>query len=429
MLRRLGPRAAADRAAGRGGRRRRLAAHALRTERDRRIEPLPAPAAFAGELRPYQERGLSWLAFLSRLGLGACLADDMGLGKTVQLLALLLASASAAEPAARRCWSARRRWSATGSGRPSASPRACGCTCTTARDRLDRRGFAAAARARPRAHHLRARRRAITDACRSVAWDRVVLDEAQNIKNPRRQADPSRSARSPRAPPDRADRHAGREPARRAVVDHGLPEPRPARLGHDASASGSRCRSSGTATTAAAARLRQVDRPVRAAPAQDRPDDHRRPAREARDEGRTATSRASRPRSTRRSSTSMLDAAPRRPRGSSGAGIVLAALTKLKQVCNHPAHLLERRVARCPGARASWPALEEMLDEALAAGDKALVLHPVRRDRAAARGRTCQERLGHEVLFLHGGTAEAARDAMVDRFQDDRAARRSSCCR
>ena len=42
-------------------------------------------------MRPYQERGLSWLHFLSRLGLGGVLADDMGLGKTAQTLSLLLA--------------------------------------------------------------------------------------------------------------------------------------------------------------------------------------------------------------------------------------------------------------------------------------------------------------------------------------------------
>ena len=41
-------------------------------------------------LRKYQETGVNWLWFLSRLGLGACLADDMGLGKTIQVLALLL---------------------------------------------------------------------------------------------------------------------------------------------------------------------------------------------------------------------------------------------------------------------------------------------------------------------------------------------------
>lgn len=41
-------------------------------------------------LRPYQEVGVSWLRFLTDLGLGACLADDMGLGKTIQVIALLL---------------------------------------------------------------------------------------------------------------------------------------------------------------------------------------------------------------------------------------------------------------------------------------------------------------------------------------------------
>jgi superfamily II DNA or RNA helicase len=55
-----------------------------------KLEPVPVPAGFVGQLRPYQERGLAWLAFLRRFGAGACLADDMGLGKTIQLIALLL---------------------------------------------------------------------------------------------------------------------------------------------------------------------------------------------------------------------------------------------------------------------------------------------------------------------------------------------------
>jgi superfamily II DNA or RNA helicase len=49
-----------------------------------------SPAGLRAELRPYQRSGLSWLQFLTQLGLGACLADDMGLGKTIQVLALLL---------------------------------------------------------------------------------------------------------------------------------------------------------------------------------------------------------------------------------------------------------------------------------------------------------------------------------------------------
>lgn len=49
-----------------------------------------APAELRAQLRPYQQAGLNWLRFMTKLGLGACLADDMGLGKTVQLIALLL---------------------------------------------------------------------------------------------------------------------------------------------------------------------------------------------------------------------------------------------------------------------------------------------------------------------------------------------------
>ncbi|HEX8631397.1 MAG TPA: SNF2 helicase-associated domain-containing protein, partial [Catenuloplanes sp.] len=55
----------------------------LSGEADQRLAPVPTPADFVGTLRPYQERGLSWLAFLSQLGLGGILADDMGLGKCI----------------------------------------------------------------------------------------------------------------------------------------------------------------------------------------------------------------------------------------------------------------------------------------------------------------------------------------------------------
>jgi SNF2 family DNA or RNA helicase len=54
-----------------------------------RVPLLDAPESFKGTLRPYQQRGLSWLSFLVERGFGGCLADDMGLGKTVQVLALI----------------------------------------------------------------------------------------------------------------------------------------------------------------------------------------------------------------------------------------------------------------------------------------------------------------------------------------------------
>lgn len=51
-----------------------------------------------GTLRPYQKEGVAWLNFLTELGLGACLADDMGLGKTIQILSLLLCKQSQKNP-------------------------------------------------------------------------------------------------------------------------------------------------------------------------------------------------------------------------------------------------------------------------------------------------------------------------------------------
>jgi SNF2 family DNA or RNA helicase len=98
-------------------------------------------------------------------------------------------------------------------------------------------------------------------------------------------------------------------------------------------------------------------------------------------------------------------------------GRVLALLSFLKQICNHPAQYLgepgplSRRSGKL--ARAT-----EMLEEALAAGDKALVFTQFREmgDRLVAHLRAT---LGVEALFLHGGTPKRARDEMVRRFQDD----------
>lgn len=53
------------------------------------ISPADPPPTFEGTLRPYQREGLGWLVFLREFGFGGCLADDMGLGKTVVVLALL----------------------------------------------------------------------------------------------------------------------------------------------------------------------------------------------------------------------------------------------------------------------------------------------------------------------------------------------------
>jgi SNF2 family DNA or RNA helicase len=55
-----------------------------------KLEQLSQPKGLDGQLRPYQLYGFSWLAFLRKWGMGACLADDMGLGKTIQTISLLL---------------------------------------------------------------------------------------------------------------------------------------------------------------------------------------------------------------------------------------------------------------------------------------------------------------------------------------------------
>lgn len=53
------------------------------------IRSVALPKTFQAQLRPYQKTGFTWLNYMNKLGFGACLADDMGLGKTVQVLAFL----------------------------------------------------------------------------------------------------------------------------------------------------------------------------------------------------------------------------------------------------------------------------------------------------------------------------------------------------
>ncbi|MGD8406849.1 MAG: DEAD/DEAH box helicase, partial [Anaerolineales bacterium] len=61
-----------------------------RFSQSEKLEALSQPEGLDGQLRPYQEYGYSWMVFLRRWGLGACLADDMGLGKTIQTISLLV---------------------------------------------------------------------------------------------------------------------------------------------------------------------------------------------------------------------------------------------------------------------------------------------------------------------------------------------------
>src|SRR6185312_6717073 len=158
----------------------------LAGDADRRFEPVRPSASFTGRLRPYQARGLSWLDFLGRSGLGGVLADDMGLGKTVQLLALF--AGDLAE-------------------RPSGSdtrPSLLICPMSLVGN-WQREAVRFTPELRVHVHHgaERARGAAFTDAVaasdlvlttyalaardavalRKINWRRVVVDEAQAIKN------------------------------------------------------------------------------------------------------------------------------------------------------------------------------------------------------------------------------------------------------
>jgi SNF2 family DNA or RNA helicase len=96
-------------------------------------------------------------------------------------------------------------------------------------------------------------------------------------------------------------------------------------------------------------------------------------------------------------------------------GAVLAALTKLKQVCNHPALFLGDGSA-IDGRSGKLSRLSEMLDEALSEGDRALVF-----TQFAEMGHILhdhlQKELSQPVFYLHGGTPRKQRDAMVEAFQ------------
>jgi SNF2 family DNA or RNA helicase len=95
-------------------------------------------------------------------------------------------------------------------------------------------------------------------------------------------------------------------------------------------------------------------------------------------------------------------------------GLVLATMMKLKQVCNHPAHLLADG-SRLDGRSGKLASLDGILDEALAAGDRALCFTQFAEMGHLLRDHL-QRRIGVEVPFLHGGVAKTARDEMVARF-------------
>jgi non-specific serine/threonine protein kinase len=105
-----------------------------------------------------------------------------------------------------------------------------------------------------------------------------------------------------------------------------------------------------------------------------------------------------------------------RSEGIERRGLVLATMTKLKQVCNHPAQLL-RDGSRLAGRSGKLARLEEVLEEVLAGDERALMFTQYAEFGAMLRSHL-SARFGREVAFLHGGVPKAERDTMVARFQD-----------
>ena len=379
------------------------AAGLLAGDLDERLELLDQPPDLIGVLRPYQRRGFSWLAFMDGLGLGACLADDMGLGKTVQLLSLLLHARQGPtllicplsvlgnwqREAARFAPSLRVRVR-HGADRPDA-PEAgdCDVLLTT---------YATAAR-----DH---------QALAAVGFDRIVLDEAQHIKN-------SASA---------VAKAVRRLPARSRIALTGTPvENRLAELwsildflnpGVLAGAPTFRARFAVPIeryeNEDAAHRLRQATRPFLlrreksdAAVIDDLPD--KRHVRHLC--GLTAEQATLYQAVLDDMLERMGEASDRRK------GYVLATMTKLKQVCNHPAQLLGDG-SPLPGRSGKLERLEEILDAVLAAGERALCFTQFTRFGSMLVPHLVA-RFGVPVRYLHGGTPRAERDRLVASFQED----------
>jgi SNF2 family DNA or RNA helicase len=373
----------------------------------------PVPVEFHGVLRPYQSRGLDWLARMADLGLGACLADDMGLGKTIQLLALLL----------------HRRTGARDGERPNL------LVCPTSvvgNWEYEIGRFApslpvirhyGAERARSAAQFDSAPAGAVVittygllrrdaEVLSGVHWSVAALDEAQNIKSPA-----SRTARAART------LHAGFRVALTGTpVENHLGELwsiseflNPRLLGpletfrRDVAVPIER-----HGREDVAARLRRVIGPfilrrLKSDPGviRDLP-----PKQEMKVLCSLTREQAS-------LYQAAVDEAMRRIESSEGIqrrGLVLALITALKQICNHPAQFLGEN-GRLAGRSGKLQRLGEMLEEVVESGDRALVFTQYR--EMGERLVSELERLfGRDVPFLHGGVARKARDEMVRRFQE-----------
>jgi SNF2 family DNA or RNA helicase len=395
---------------------------------EEKLTAIKTPDNFNGKLRPYQERGLSWLSFLNNLALGACLADDMGLGKTIQLLALLLAERANGNDGN----NGKNGKNGNENEKKRFAPTLLICPMSVVGNwQREAERFAPALRVA--VHHGAARLSggAFAKTARNcdlmittyalaardekllgtVKWGRVCLDEAQNIKNS--------AAKQTKA-------ICGLKAERRIALTGTPVENRLSELwsimeflnpGLLGAASDFRARFANPIeryrNEERAAILKRLTGPfiLRRLKTdkriiQDLPD---------KIEMKTFCNLTKEQASLYKAVVDDMMKKISESDGIQRKGLILSTMLKLKQVCNHPAHFLQDR-SSLEGRSGKLARLEEMLEEILAEGDRALCF-----TQFAEMGQMLkeylQQRSGQEVLFLHGATPKHARDEMVARFQ------------
>jgi SNF2 family DNA or RNA helicase len=370
---------------------------------------LPQPEHLKGQLRPYQQRGFSWLAFLKQVGLGACLADDMGLGKTIQTLAMIQRDWDGGErrPVLLVCPT-----SVTGNWQKEASRFTPGLPVLLHHGISRHRGPAFQAEAAR--HALVISTYALLhrdhEALKEVNWAGIILDEAQNIKNAEtKQARAARSLQS-----------AYRVTLTGTPVENNVGDLwsimeflNPGFLG---SQSAFRTRFfvpiQVYGDPGASERLRRITGPfilrrlkTDKSIIADLPDKL-----EMKVFCNLTKEQASLYEAVARDAQEAIESAV----GIERKGIVLATLMKLKQVCNHPVQFLKDGSA-IDGRSGKLARLAEMIEETLQVGDRSLIFTQFTEMGDILR-RHLQESFGYEVLYLHGGVSKRHRDAMVERF-------------
>jgi SNF2 family DNA or RNA helicase len=380
-----------------------------------RISDVEVPKTFNGKLRPYQEKGLSWLNYLHKFGLGACLSDDMGLGKTVQLIVFLLHEreinvGAKILPTLLIC-----PMSVAGNWQKEVERFAPSLKVMIHHgiNRFTDGAFAVAAEKHDLVITTYATAQRDEETLSTVHWQHIVLDEAQNIKNPgAKQTQVIKRLKTKHRIALTGTPVENRLSELWSILDFLNP-------GYLGSAKGFRKDFAFPIekyrNKERAEMLRQITQPfilrrLKTDPAiiKDLPE---------KIETKVYSNLTPEQASLYEAHVSDLLEKIDSTEGIERKGLILAALTRLKQICNHPALFLQDG-SSLDGRSGKLIRLEEMLEEVLAEGDKALIFTQFAGMGAMLRHHL-QEKLQCETLFLHGKTPKKQRDQMIQRFQSD----------